>query len=111
MGGIYSGPGGQVRGPGGAYSSTSTGSSDAGPSNVVDGSGGTGGDPTVSRGRQVTVGDKKVGQASDVKLTWEQRALRLLSRLQTAKGFKDLQPKLKEEIRTLIDDAPDSARS
>ncbi len=112
MGGIFGGPGGQVQGPGDAYSSPSNvGQSDAKPINIADGPGGKGGDPTVSKTREATVGAKEVSQGPVVNLTWDQRVLLLLSKLEAAKGYKDLQPKLRNEVRALIDSAPDGAYS
>jgi len=83
---------------------------------IVDGSGGTGGDPTVwetrqARGETKTGRKKKVDRGSVPDLTWEQRALRLLSNLEAAKGYKDLPPKLRADVRALIDSAPDGAYS
>lgn len=84
---------------------------------IVDGSAGTGGDPTVSEIRHAAVGKKKTGgkkkddQGSVPDFTWEQRALRLLANLEAAKGYKDLPIKLKAEVRSLIESAPDGAYS
>jgi hypothetical protein len=59
----------------------------------------------------VPAGKTEAGKGSDTPLTWQQRALQLLSKLQTAKGFKDLPPKLRNEVSALIDDAPNDAYS
>jgi hypothetical protein len=109
MGGIFGESGGQARGPSGKYSGAgNTGKSDVRSTNIADGPGGLGRDPT--KPRQTAVRAKKASQGPDVNLTWEQRALLLLSQLEVAKGFEDLQPKLRKEVRKLIEDAPDSAR-
>jgi hypothetical protein len=83
---------------------------------IVDGSGHIGGDPTVREARLAadgtkTGGKKKAGRGSVPDFTWEQRALRLLTALEAAKGYKDLPLKLKAEVRSLIEGAPDGAYS
>jgi hypothetical protein len=111
MSGIFGESGGQARGPSGKYSGAgNTGKSDVRSTNIADGPGGLGRDPTISKPRQTAVRGKKASQGPDVNLTWEQRALLLLSQLEVAKGFEDLQPKLRKEVRKLIEDAPGSAR-
>ena len=87
-----------------------TGKSGVNPTSIAVGPGGFSKDPTVSKPQHAKVPGKKANQDSDVNLTWEQRAVSLLSRLVAAKVFKDLQPKLRNEILKLISDAPDSAR-
>jgi hypothetical protein len=111
MGSTFGDSGGQARGPSGKYSGAgNTGKSDVRSTNIADGPGGLGRDPTISKPRQTAVRAKKISQVTDVNLTWEQRALLLLSQLEVAKGFEDLQPKLRKEVRKLIEDAPGSAR-
>jgi|SRR5579863_9909100 hypothetical protein len=85
---------------------------------IVDGSGGISGDPTVREARLAAAGTKtggkkkkKAGRDSVPDFTWEQRALRLLTTLEAAKGYKDLPLKLKAEVRSLIEGAPDGAYS
>ena len=76
------------------------------------GSGAAGDSPGAGwQAGQQTAGKKKADKSSDAALTWQQRALQLLSKLQTAKGFKELPPKLKAEVTALIDDAPNDAYS
>jgi hypothetical protein len=113
MSDILGGSSGQLQGPSGVYSTTSNvGASDTDPSNIVDGPGGTGGDPTVSRTREAKDEKKNpAGRNSPPDLTWQQRALRFLSEMETAKGYRNLSAELRAEVRALIDDAPESAFS
>lgn len=110
-GGRARGPSGRGRGPSGVYSEGKTGKSDVTWTNIADGPGEIGRDPSTSKAQPATVREKRVNQSSDTNLTWEQRTLLLLSQLIAARGFKDLHSRLKDEVRKLIDDAPDSARS
>jgi hypothetical protein len=112
MGDIFGGPGGLAQGPGSEYSeSTSSGQSSVEPANIVDGPGGKGGDPTISRTRRAPVSKKEVGRDFGPDLTWEQRVLLLLSSLEATKGYKSLPTKIKAEVRALKDSAPDGAYS
>ena len=104
---VFDGPSGQFRDPG-----DNSGKSYVERTSIADGPGGIGRDPTVSQPRWEQV-EKQV-EKMDVgqeQLTWEQRALRLLSSLEIAKGYKSLPAQLRAEVRALIDDAPDSAYS
>lgn len=111
MSDIFGGPGDQVRGPSGVYSrSENLGKSDVKPSNVVDPPGGLLKNPAVRETREAQAAKKEAGESSGPVLTWEERALRLLGDLVLAKGYKGLSPKLRAEIRELIENAPESAR-
>lgn len=118
--GVFDRPGDNIHGPSGQYSAGGFGGfTEENPTNVVDPPEGSGWDPApratppVPAGKtgQQTAGKKKADKSSDAALTWQQRALQLLSKLQTAKGFKELPPKLKAEVTALIDDAPNDAYS
>ena|ERR1700722_20986327 len=68
------------------------------------------GDPTNTfKTSEATVWEGRADDDADP--TWEQRALCLLTSLQAEKIFKDLKPKIRDEVRALIEDAPDGARS
>lgn len=115
MDGISDGPGGMVQGPSGAFSGGGFGGqADVKPTGVVGPpDDGFGRDPTVRGVKPVTeeVGHGSDDRRPDATLTWEQRALRLLSGLLTAKGFTDLPLELRDEALALIGEAPDDARS
>ena len=66
-------------------------------------------DPTVTTFSETDAIEVVVGQGPG-DLTWEQRVLRLLSDLTVAKGFKELRPELRDEVQSLIDTAPESAK-
>jgi hypothetical protein len=110
---ISDGPRNQSQKPSGVHSRTSKVSTSRAKQqvNIADGPGGLGRDPTVPKTRKPTVGVKKVGKDPASNLTWEQRALRLLSNLEATKGYKDLPLRLRGEVRALIDNAPDGAYS
>jgi hypothetical protein len=130
MGGIFDGSGGQLQVPSGAYSTErNEGKTNVTQYNVVDGPGGIGKDPTIvdgpggigkdptivdgpgGIGKAATAQEKAGNQGSDPDLTWEQRVLVLLSKLETVKAFKALRPQLRDEVRKLIEDAPKRAYS
>lgn len=107
---VFYGPSGEFRG-----STGNSGRSYGQETNIADGPGGTGRDPTVSQPRwsqiEKQVEEMDVGEGSSPQLNWEQRALRLLSSLETAKGYKSLPARLRAEVRALIEDPPDNAYS
>lgn len=113
MGSVFGGADDQAkRGPSGAHSGPSyVGKSDEKPSSIADGPGKIGRDPTASETREATDGPKEVDQISAETGIWEQRAFRMLTTLESSKGFKGLPSKLRGEIRALIEDAPDEAFS
>lgn len=110
MNGGFDGPGDKLHGPSGQYSGGGFGGfADENPTNVVDPPKGSRFDPGPKTTPPRPAGKTEVGKDSDTPLTWQQRALQLLSKLQTAKGFKDLPPKLRKEVNALIGDAPNDA--
>jgi hypothetical protein len=132
MNGVFDGPGDKIRGPSGKYSGGGFGGITAeNPTNVADPPKGTRFDPgpkptpPVPAGKTRTdktkadktaagstkAGGREAGKSSDDPSNWQRRALALLAKLQTAKGFKDLPPKVRKEVSALIDDAPDDAYS
>jgi hypothetical protein len=105
MNGVFGGPGDNIDGPsGGRSGGGSRGFADKASADIADPPRGYRFDP----GRP---GKTEAGRGSDTPLTWQQRALQLLSKLQTAKGFKDLPPKLRNEVSALINDPPNDAYS
>jgi hypothetical protein len=112
MKGVFDGPGDKVHGPSGQYAGGGFGGfADENPTNIADPPKGSRFDPGPQPTRPVLAGKTEAGKGSDTPLTWQQRALQLLSKLQTAKGFKDLPSKLRNEVSALIDDAPNDAYS
>lgn len=112
MNSVFDGPGGKIHGPSGQYSGGGFGGfADENPTNIADPPKGSRFDPGPQQPPPVPAGKTEAGTGSDTPLTWQQRALQLLSQLQTTKGFKDLPPKLRNEVSALIDDAPDDAYS
>ena len=111
MSSIFGESGGQVQGPSSAYSTAgNAGSSDGKPRNIIDPPGELSEvRPPDLKTSEVTVKDKGAGKEPDMNPTWEERVLCLLTDLQREKGFKDLRPKLKDEVYALIEGAPESA--
>jgi hypothetical protein len=109
---VFGSGGDHVHGPSGEYSGGGFGGfASENPTNVVDPPQGSRFDP----GPQVTppkpTSGTAAGTGSEAPPTWPQRVLQLLARLQTAKGFQDLPPKLRNEVSAPIADAPEDARS
>ena len=112
MNGVSDGPGDKVHGPRGQYSGGGIGGyADEKPANIADPPRGSRFDPGPQHTPLAPTGKTAAGKGSETPLTWQQRALNLFSKLQTSKGFKDLPPKLRNDVSALIDDAPDDAYS
>ena len=112
MNGVFDGPGDKIHGPSAQYSGRGFGGfADENPNMIADPPKGSRFDPGPQSTPPVLAGKTEGCKGSDTPLTWQQRALQLLSKLQTAKGFKDLPPKLRKEVSAVIDDAPNDAYS
>ena len=107
MNGVVDGPGDKMHGPSGEISGGFGGFADEDQAAIADPPEGSRFNPGATTPRPT--GEIEVSRDFDTPLTWQQRALQLLSTLQTTKGFKDLPPKLRNEVSALIDDAPNDA--
>jgi hypothetical protein len=111
MNGVFDSSGDKTYGPSGEYSGGGFGRwADENADNIADPAVGFRFGPGPQTTPATPTGETEAGRGSDTPLTWQQRALQLLSMLQIAKGYNDLPPKLRKQVSALIDDAPNDAR-